>query len=550
MDRIKQQVDQLQQQLAGLSLSQKMLTATLVAVMIATVVWWAHYAANGERVALLDQALTGDQISGITELLSRRGIEYTIEGDRVFVSGDVHDTAFSAVASERLLPRDTTDHFAKAIGQIGSFDPRQKIDMVKLGSLQNMLADQLRRMEGIAEAQVNISQEYKRQLGGDILPKASIRITTRGTADKRRLADSAAYLVAGPVPMLEIENIAVIVDGGRVNVSSEDEFLGSGDRLLAIRRESEAFYERKILEYFEYIPGLTVSVSVDINDEASHISRYTPDAASKVQVTTSELTQIEESSQTGSAQEPGVVSNLPSSIVSASGPGESEIREQSEQTSATDWGRELQEVTRRPGASTPMSCSLAVPMSYIKAEWRSRTGRTAETPDPAELAQFEVEYLEKIKNAVSKGLQNMDVSRIMAVTYTDAMPGQPMLGGGAMAAVGAKDEAGISGLISEYGKEAAVGALALVSLFLVSTMVKKSAPLAQPSAPTFDGEAVTLVGGDEMAGIAGETDHLLVAQEVSDDAVHAGQMLEQVQTLVKENPDAAAALVKRWLSAG
>ena len=42
----------------------------------------------------------------------------------------------------------------------------------------------------------------------------------------------------------------------------------------------------------------------------------------------------------------------------------------------------------------------------------------------------------------------------------------------------------------------------------------------------------------------------MTAQEIGDEAVQAGQMLEQVQTLVKENPDAAAALVRRWLNVG
>jgi flagellar biosynthesis/type III secretory pathway M-ring protein FliF/YscJ len=36
--------------------------------------------------------------------------------------------------------------------------------------------------------------------------------------------------------------------------------------------------------------------------------------------------------------------------------------------------------------------------------------------------------------------------------------------------------------------------------------------------------------------------------EMDEDAVKAQQMVEQVKTMVKENPDAAANLVKRWLN--
>jgi flagellar biosynthesis/type III secretory pathway M-ring protein FliF/YscJ len=36
--------------------------------------------------------------------------------------------------------------------------------------------------------------------------------------------------------------------------------------------------------------------------------------------------------------------------------------------------------------------------------------------------------------------------------------------------------------------------------------------------------------------------------ELDEDALRAQQMVEQVKTMVSENPDAAANLVKRWLN--
>ena len=41
---------------------------------------------------------------------------------------------------------------------------------------------------------------------------------------------------------------------------------------------------------------------------------------------------------------------------------------------------------------------------------------------------------------------------------------------------------------------------------------------------------------------------LLAGLELDDDAVRSEQVREQVATLVTENPDAAAALLKRWLN--
>jgi flagellar biosynthesis/type III secretory pathway M-ring protein FliF/YscJ len=41
---------------------------------------------------------------------------------------------------------------------------------------------------------------------------------------------------------------------------------------------------------------------------------------------------------------------------------------------------------------------------------------------------------------------------------------------------------------------------------------------------------------------------MLDAMELDEDAVRTQQMLDQVSTMVAENPDGAATLVKRWMN--
>ena len=102
--------------------------------------------------------------------------------------------------------------------------------------------------------------------------------------------------------------------------------------------------------------------------------------------------------------------------------------------------------------------------------------------------------------------------------------------------------------LNSYGKEIAIGLLAVVSLFMVSTMVRKGAPapiIAQAAVPR---ETPNLDAGVAVAGVVGEGDPILDGMELDQDAVRTQQMLDQVSTLVGENPDAAANLVKRWLN--
>ena len=49
MDLLKKQFDRIQQQLAGLNASQKMLTMSLLAIMVMTFLWWGKYAVARAR---------------------------------------------------------------------------------------------------------------------------------------------------------------------------------------------------------------------------------------------------------------------------------------------------------------------------------------------------------------------------------------------------------------------------------------------------------------------------------------------------------------------
>ena len=93
-----------------------------------------------------------------------------------------------------------------------------------------------------------------------------------------------------------------------------------------------------------------------------------------------------------------------------------------------------------------------------------------------------------------------------------------------------------------------MGALALVSLFMVSTIVKKGTPQPTIIPEVAPRETPRLASGEDIAGIVSDGNPTLDAMEVDDNAIKAQQMVEQVSTMVKENPDAAANLVKRWLN--
>ena len=100
---------------------------------------------------------------------------------------------------------------------------------------------------------------------------------------------------------------------------------------------------------------------------------------------------------------------------------------------------------------------------------------------------------------------------------------------------------------------------------MVSMLVRKSGPTIESGASmssggmTMPGAGSTVNAMLAKAGLkmprddaaeVGEGGQALDGVELDDETVRAQQVVDQVSTLVKENPDAAASLVKRWMSRG
>jgi flagellar biosynthesis/type III secretory pathway M-ring protein FliF/YscJ len=180
------------------------------------------------------------------------------------------------------------------------------------------------------------------------------------------------------------------------------------------------------------------------------------------------------------------------------------------------------------------------PRSYFIKAYKTSSGSTAEPPAAALQPVIDLES-EKIRSEVVNCTGMQDPTKVVVSMYDDSP--SPLL-----AAATAVPTGGLGLSLGSYGKEIAIGALALISLFMVSMMVRKSTPAPIIAAAALPRETPHLDAGAEIAGFVGEGNPMLDAMELDEDAVRTQQMLDQVSTMVGENPEGAANLVKRWLN--
>ena len=264
MEFVKLQIQRIQEQLSGLSASQKMLSGALLVIMLMTLYWWTLFAGKAEMGPVLDQGLGANDIAVITSRLRGLGIQYEVNGDRVLVPIDRRDEVLADLAYLQMLPRDTDSAFNQQLAKSNPFQPSVVTNVMINEAKQLTLSSILRRFPRVADARVVIDAKRERGPNG-VEPSAMVSISMRpGEAADARLVNAAADLVSGAVANLKRSKVNVIIDGSSHPVRDRDSQAIGGDDYLAYRQNAEKYFTDRVADMLRFIDGAMISVSVEI----------------------------------------------------------------------------------------------------------------------------------------------------------------------------------------------------------------------------------------------------------------------------------------------
>ena len=556
MDALKQQLLKVQQQLAGLSASQKMLTASLLVIMVMTLFYWSNVAGHSEMEAVNDTALSGSDLAAVQSAVQTKGIKYEVRDGKVWVPVGKRDEVASALdqlAYDGTLPaalNKAEDDSSDAALSFASESVRESHAQEKRRKrVEGMIA----RWPGVRTVQVIIAGERQTGIMHDSVPTASVSIETKGsTADLKKLVNSARRQVAGAQPGLKTDDVVVTVDGQNYDADGPNNIAGNSDSQFAAKKNGEAYYKHALLDQLRDIDGVRATVVVKLN---------TADVTTTERAMDPKNTAIAVKQETGSETstplppvngEPGATANM--------GVNADPAVATTDTSAKTEWHSKTNEVqmsyrnteTKQIGGEVSAATAVvSVPESYFRRIWKSRKAGGGE-PKEEDIRATMDEWLPKIQRQAMLAVNIKDKSAVDVSSYFDFEPtpvADPTAG------------AGLAALPTGSGfgaKEIAVAALAVISLFMVSMMVRKSAPqpvlagVGMGSDPMSATEAIAergsmLTVGDVIAQAA-DGDMTLAGHELSDESIQSTQVIDQVGTMVKTNPDIAANLVKRWLN--
>ena len=501
MDLFKSQFDRIQKQLSALTPSQKMLTAAMVAIMVMTLVWWGRYAGEPEMEALLPQSISADDLPNIEAALDAKGIKHVMSGDKLLVPADRKLEAVANLMYNHALPHNAQDGFDEVLKNINPFMSQTQTDKMWNRGKEMTVAQIITHFPDVAEANVMIDPTRERAFGGGVEPSATVTITTRsGSNIPKHLVDAAADAVQGALSSLPRKNIKVVINGAPSHVRIADDLNGGMDGSEQIEKTQAA--EALWVDHVEKAVCIanamvTVTVNVDNTHQIEHIKKYDKDGViqkeSEIETKTTETV----GSASGGA-DAGVGANTQLSVAAsapaAAGPTsttESNVTKMHIAVPETTVER-----TTPAGGFKPIAACVRVPLSLLFAAIYTHDNPSVKEPTEVQMAKMIDAQLKKTREAVqtTTGLAPEFVS---VDTYLDPAP---------IASIPMTASAGMSMALLTGGhiRDAVLGVLALVSLFMVSMMVKKGtpAPLAI-AAPVPAGPATVIEVGGELAGEVG-----------------------------------------------
>jgi len=315
--------------------------------------------------ALLYSNLDLKEAAAVTQALEQANIKYEVKGDgsTIFVPRDEVANTRLMIAGKGLVSSGSVGYeIFDAGATLGQTDFVQQLNRQR--ALEGELARTIKALDGVTFARVHLNLP-RRQLFEDeaATPTASVTIGVGGRKPTEDQVQAVQNLVAGAVPSLKAEQVAIIDQHGKTLSSGSD---GTMIGRVADDRKSEV--ERRlatrIKELVEGVVGpgrsrVEVTADVDMARVTEQETTFDPDG----QVIRSEQTGEENAAETqaNAADAVSAAGNIPGGAAAAGAGPENGSRSGSAQSTTNyEISNKTRTEVREPGQIKKLSVAVAV----------------------------------------------------------------------------------------------------------------------------------------------------------------------------------------------
>lgn len=357
-------IQQLRNFYEGLDPSRRRVLGTVLVLAAAFIIGIGVWASQPQQV-MLARVGSGDDLSAMTQALSKAGISWKIgaDGQSIEVAALDEINARKAMSAEGILVG------LEGIEKLEPWATPFKEQMYKQMMLQNELIRSINGIDGVSASKVHLNLPARSEFLRDEV-RATASVTLRpdaGATVSRETARSIARLVSNAVNGMTVEDVTVIdVSDGRTlwggETTAEEQDL---NRLTARREIEMSEAVRTVLGRMLGTPdALSVSVSVELETASVQSTVQAIDPATSTPAEERLSTQVNGAVQQAPVGAPGTDSNLRPAGTggSASGGSKSET-----QATTYDYTRTTTTTTKPAGSVRRVSASVMINSDAIRA---------------------------------------------------------------------------------------------------------------------------------------------------------------------------------------
>ncbi|QDU26973.1 flagellar MS-ring protein [Anatilimnocola aggregata] len=527
----------------------------LLAVIVVSLVYLFQYEVGGGDEYLLDgRAFSGAELTAIEAAFAKAGLgQSVVSGNQIRIPRGQKQRYLGAMAESDALPADFSLHMTKATDSDNPFSSTRSLEMRRSNAKQKELALIISRMRGIESATVQFDEEQQGGLSRQKKKTAMVAVQTLGSPLSEEQVKAIRNVVSSAYVGLDRQNVTItdIASHHTYGGPSSAGGFSEDDSIYASHKSKfEREWQRKIYDQLAMIPGVIVGVNVELNPELAHNT-------SLIKLDPKPITvQSQESSREMTATQPsiggrpgaesnGVGGNRPIAVNAAGGGGQSQTTESRSETRNLP-GHEQTLITKVPLAPAQVTASIEIPASYYVKVWKERrsVGQAPAEPDAVSLANIENETRKRIEETVRNLLPPVaqgtnPYPHITVSTFTD-------LAAAPIVPPSVADNA--LGWLGDNWRTLAMLVIGLMSLMMMRSMLNSKAV----SGPEVAGGAATAAANQHDGG-ADDLDDVEASNGPTTSPrlkrfnPSGGNLKEELQVLVKEDPDAAANILRTWI---
>jgi len=510
----------------GMAPSQRM-TLVAVPLMVVTALALVMYMGRGPAEEHLNagKAFSADELKHAEEALRQAGLpQYRVEGQKILVPRS-EVVRYQAALVEKGVRSDFGADMDKVYENgffMGDQERRDKAELAKSKTLSKII----RAIPDVEDANVIWERPRQKPFNGD--SKATCTVSVRMRAGREltaALARSLRLAVSGAVSGLAPANVTVldVTTGRAVRDEADDDPFNS--QFIDQVKKFTTLHQRNIAEALAYIPNVIVSVNVDLENLKTSWERE-----QKYDAKAFPLKSVEESNSTRSdekrpSSEPGMAANTPRNLRQQV-PAEN-VRTTDKTTVSNENVPISTKVTDRTLIGMlpkSVQVTVSIPEDYYRLVALSQgEPGTDKQALQGRIDQIRSKTVKEVADKVAKlippagaAADSVNVSSYVRLDQNNQPAESPLV-------------ARLNEGLAQWGGPLALGLFALWTLWMLNRSLKKL-PQEPPAMPAGKGSAAVDVDEDEEQA----------PREVT--------KRDQLQTLVRDNPEMAAAVIGRWIA--